>query len=735
MARHPATCHVLRQFCATLLACLGAGQGVAWAQDGGAVVAQVQSLDREQAEQERLRRLMEGRPAAYEDRVMDASDLPALGETEDAGLAEGPLRSFFTETRLTGGRNDSGLALRMSTELGQRIGYRQQTASHGEFVLEADLRASNGQSAFGPGNLGLPPSSSGERITVRNLGFPLTPTVFVDSALGDIGSEVTDALSRTYRLSLGNSVVRGASARLTTAGLDLRAGAGDRGLLTGGPYPGFQRSRGTLAWVGATQRVGERSVAGVQINQGSDLPEIGANGALGPGSVQVTSAAAAWGTTLTLGPGRDLRGRVIGIHSQTQGGSGTVGSAGAARTASALVGEATLRLPGQRHEFGAYTAQPGLRFGDANLLLADRGAYWRMDAIQPRLSWGAGLEADSQDARPGLTGISRLTASANASWRLGRHDTLGGSGTWSRSTFEGLPDVFGSALSGATRNLSASAFWQTRFADWGRSTFRYTVRRNVLIAANIQPASGEELLWEQDWLTSRRETQRTEFGTTLGFARDRSTSAESVQPTAGVQFRLWPDADWSINGTLRYTARDSAVAVTRGWSGSVDTDYLLGGGWRLGGQLVLNQVTLTLPQTAFAAPLATRTNDAFASVYLRWEATRGSPPATLGAPTGLAGTGAVEGVVFFDANRDGERQVAEAGVPDVEVLLDGRYRVRTDREGRFAFPLVATGRHQLSLVPESVPLPWGQRTEEPETVEVPLRGVANARIPVVRVGE
>ncbi len=693
------------------------------------MVAQVQSLDREQAEQERLRRLMQSRPPAYEDRVMDASDLPALAPADTAGQDDGPLRSWFTETRVTTGRSDSGVVLRMSTELGQRFGYRQQTASHGEFVIEADLRSGQGQSAFGAGTLGLPPASSGERITVRNLGFPVTPRVFLDSALGDIGSEVTDALARTYRLSLGNSVVRGGSVRLSAPSLDVRVGTGERGLLAGGPYPGFRRTQGTVSWLGATRRLGERDVVGVQVSHGTDLPEITANGTLGTGSVQVSSAAAAWGSTLTLGPGRDLRGRVIGIHSQTQG-----GSAGAT-SASAVVGEATLRTGGQRHEFGAYAAQPGLRFGDVSLLLADRGAYWRLDATQPRLSWGAGLDTDRQDPRPGVPAIARTTASANGSWRLGRHDAVGASGTWSRSTFDGLADGSGALLTTVSRNSSASVFWQTRIGGMGRSTFRYAVRRNLLIAANLQPASGEELLWEQEWMTNLRETQRTEFGTTVGVARDRSTATESVQPTAGVQFRLWPDADWSVTGTLRYTARNSNVSVTRGWAGSVDTDYMLGNGWRLGGQLVLNQVSLTVPQSVFAAPIATRTNDAYASLYLRWEATRGSPPAAQGAPTGLAGTGAVEGVVFFDANRDGERQVSESGVADVEVLLDGRYRVRTDREGRFSFPLVGTGQHQLALVPETVPLPWGQGTDEPQAIEVPLRGVATTRIPVVRVGE
>jgi hypothetical protein len=95
----------------------------------------------------------------------------------------------------------------------------------------------------------------------------------------------------------------------------------------------------------------------------------------------------------------------------------------------------------------------------------------------------------------------------------------------------------------------------------------------------------------------------------------------------------------------------------------------------------------------------------------------------------------MSGRVFYDANRDGEQQSGEGGVAGVEVLLDGRYRAITDRDGRFEFPLVTTGRHQLTLTLESVPLPWGATGDTGTSVNVPLRGQATAAIPVVKVGE
>jgi hypothetical protein len=100
-----------------------------------------------------------------------------------------------------------------------------------------------------------------------------------------------------------------------------------------------------------------------------------------------------------------------------------------------------------------------------------------------------------------------------------------------------------------------------------------------------------------------------------------------------------------------------------------------------------------------------------------------------------AGGGSISGRVFYDANRDGEQQAGEAGVAGVEVLLDGRYRTVTDRDGQYEFPLVATGHHRLSLTLESVPLPWGASSDDASSVYVPLRGQASAAIGVVKLAE
>lgn len=206
-------------------------------------------------------------------------------------------------------------------------------------------------------------------------------------------------------------------------------------------------------------------------------------------------------------------------------------------------------------------------------------------------------------------------------------------------------------------------------------------------------------------------------------------------PTAGIQTRYWVSADWNISATLRYSSRTSNLFVSRGLSGTLTSETQLEHGWRLGFSMALNQARTQLQNiVGLPTALLSRTDDKSAYVYLRWDGSKGRPIFAAGnVDAQSVGGGVVRGVVFMDADNDGEQRNGEAGVANVEVILDGRARTVTDAAGRFEFPMVATGHHRLSMRAESVPLPWGP-AERDVSVEVSLRGVADARLPVIRVG-
>ena len=202
-------------------------------------------------------KLIEGKPRAYEDKVMDPSTLPPQAMDDDAppDASTLGLRSYAIEGRYGFSQSDNtGYGQRSANEWGMRAEYRLETLNYGEFTVQADARARNGDNYLNFGPLGQASQRSSGRITLRNLGFPITPHTFADTTAGDMYSEVTDALRRQYRLTLGSSTVRGIGTRVFDRNFDLSAGVGERGDLTGSPFAGYERTSGTLAWLGYSHR-------------------------------------------------------------------------------------------------------------------------------------------------------------------------------------------------------------------------------------------------------------------------------------------------------------------------------------------------------------------------------------------------------------------------------------------------------------------------------------------------
>jgi hypothetical protein len=86
-----------------------------------------------------------------------------------------------------------------------------------------------------------------------------------------------------------------------------------------------------------------------------------------------------------------------------------------------------------------------------------------------------------------------------------------------------------------------------------------------------------------------------------------------------------------------------------------------------------------------------------------------------------AGAGEITGVVYLDANNNQRFDAGEAGVPNVTVVLDGRFSQQTDANGRFDFQAVASGHHVITVVSDNLPLPWALSNEGRTDVQVSTR--------------
>lgn len=691
------------------------------------VMAQIQSLDRFEAEQERLRELIRSQPPAYADKVMEETDDGAgMQAAIDARNEPMGVRSWLVESRLGWSEQSAtGLAKQRNTEAGLRLEYRLETLNHGEWDVQADTRQRVGTTtgAATSSFFSATESRQSGRITLRNQGLPVTPFMFADSAVGDISSEVTDGLSRGQRLSLGSSTVRGASTRLFSREHDVRLGWGERGRLAGGPYPGFERTEGEVFWGGYTRRFDDEVYASVQLNRAIDAPWIFGNNGLGVLPVADTTSSA-----LTLGQGYalfndgDRRARVTVLGSRSNVSTGeSVGARG-------WYVEGGLQAGAYRHEAGLYTTQPRLSFGDQFVSDGAKGLFWRMDKAQNRLNWGIGLDHEKQPDTGLFNSGEQLRTGVNANWqyRIDRRSSWGG---YLQQSLQRIRDA-----AAGQRSSYGNAYYQTSWSDWGDTIVRLTLRRNQSLVNNGPAASGEEIEWEQDWIRRQQAFQGDLLRTTLGWARDRSETETQTYPTASVTWQTWLASDWNLNANLRYTSRSGNLSTSRGLSGSLQTEKRMSPGWTLGASLLLNQAVVNVDTGGLPGTISiSRSDDKTALVYLRYEGQRGQPYGFDARGSQGAGAGRISGVVFFDANRDGVQQPNEAGVPGVEVLLNERARSVTDDRGRYEFALVPTGPQRLSLRPETVPLPWGEGPQSRTVVEVPLRGEAVAPLGVTRV--
>ena len=119
---------------------------------------------------------------------------------------------------------------------------------------------------------------------------------------------------------------------------------------------------------------------------------------------------------------------------------------------------------------------------------------------------------------------------------------------------------------------------------------------------------------------------------------------------------------------------------------------------------------------------------------LRW----GSRP-LLGGPDGAVvparDFGHVAGMVFSDVNGDGTRDVAELGVANISIKLDGSLVTQVDERGRFEFRDVPVGRHTIELDLRSVPATYDVGVGWRTVVDVARRETTVPHFPLVLLGK
>lgn len=472
---------------------------------------------------------------------------------------------------------------------------------------------------------------------------------------------------------------------------------------------GFELNRGNIAsaglqWgssVGADG--GARLEAAIQSIRATEVPS--------SVSTLRTNTAASWGSLAWQGVApwaNEVQGATTSPMHERLGGLRVQGQWLSSRSDGILSQgawmDAAWRTEWLQNHAGVYRFEPELRWGTFYLPGDLQGAYWRADVLTQRWQVGWLVEADNTLTR--LVGADSFW-NGYGRYRLNTSTAFGGSvsvrtgmfagrqveASWDHQSGFGQSMARARLLSTSRSDFASLAFdhhWPLA-APWVLSTSLIGERQRGL------DRSGQRLIWGV--LSSYAGSGGQRLDASLRGARGNGAQSLSLNLAAGWQIQR----EWSLF---------ARAYISRGMEPQLTT------------------LTSALTQATDA-----RWSDKAAirgvQFVLRYDWGGGNTPAPLGGTSG-SGAGALVGSVFLDGNTNGHRDAAEPGIPNVAIVLDGRFAARTDSQGRFEFPAVVAGPHTLQIEPDNVPLPWSPVTRERLNVEVPVRGTATLDFPLQR---
>lgn len=619
-------------------------------------------------------------PAPYVDRLIEGAGPASAPPTNEPSYDDqGWARHFRLEGRLGTESFDPGRRVRGGLAAQALV----ETPNHGVIALDAA-----GQADPRTGTLSL-----------RQRELPLPGGWWAGHDLGVLDRPTPSALRTSSRLFVPSTTLLGAAGQWDQPeqGWQLMAAHGQPGRLQGAPTLAFQREPGRRSMfalqAGARPADGggaPRGWVGALLVERADgvAP---AGDASRPERIDARSAQA----TLRLDEGTHrVQAHVLA----------TDGSQGARRGAWL---DAEWDEGPRRHGAGFYRLDEGLSWVDRPLPEGLQGLYYR-GSWRTR-QWSMDTSVDALQAL-GSRGADGLFATGAWRWRASRDHALGASFALRR-------------FDGDASTVQGDWRWQ---GPWGGTGLRLEATRS-----QGSPAA-RRVSWDQDWSMPLGHA----LATSLGWVH------ESAQVEAGLtaQRRLSAAVSWAIPLGAHAITRGSLTADrgslgTRTWGANLGATWRLAPRWSLEGLFVrsLGRQALAAPLDPLAPRPVETTSSSSRSflLVLRHEFQAGSRSVPLGGRAQQGG-GRVQGVVYFDSNRSGTQDASESGVPGVTLLLDNRYAVRTDAQGRFEFPFVAPGRHSLTLRGDTLPLPWNPVGEGTLQLEVQLRDLTELAVPVQR---
>jgi hypothetical protein len=619
----------------------------------------------------------------YRDRIIAPDRLEPLAPDDDEvmdGVDAGPPRSVRLEFGV--GHNERDGAL--SKEQGLTASGFWETGGYGAFSLDAALfhhdRAR--ERAFDD-------RSWGGTATLWQRRLPMRGGWRVDTGLGVVNSPALPLQREQYRFLLPGVPLAGGSTQARLDGHDthVQAAYGRAGSFTGTRAAGFEAADGQVASLGAQRAWTPEwsSAAAYLATYGRLVPDARGQAQLMPGDTRATHLTTKWRSSEAA-----VQANVL--SSDTERGD----------AAGAWI-DGQLRRGRYVHHYGAFRLDPELSWGAYPIQNNAEGLYYRLAYDYGRWHWHSGLDAlrpleGRSDPTRYMTGYARYQATSRRGY---------GAALNVRRANEDAARV---QLFADMRNGHGQTRLHVDYADaadddsWQLGVdHAFALGPGGRLSASL--AFGR-LAYRDPGLDGGRLRAATRT-TTLGLLGGRNVTDRV-----------------SIDGSMRWTHGEGDAAL-RGLDFNLGVDWRIAPRWALSFAAYQSQGSRRSP--FILDPLITRTpylalpRDRSLLLTVRYDYQAGRPAAVLGGAPGAA-VGGVRGSVFLDENDNGVREASELPAVNVTVLLDGRYSVRTDPDGRFEFPRVAVGAHTLTVEPDNLPLPWSfEGPDAQRAVDVQVR--------------
>ena len=510
---------------------------------------------------------------------------------------------------------------------------------------------------------------------LRQIGMPFDGGWRADSALGMTNLPTLELARKSPRITLTGPAMLGLTSHWLQGGeRGVLLGLGRSGRFEGFPVPRFSVTQGSYSLLGLQ----DQNRASDSLWQwGGMLAQ--AKNVISPFALTPDGQGelSAQGLYVTARRDSVATGSFWQINATLGNSTGTDFSGQSSPRANGVWVDGGFSSGPHQNGWGIFRLDPGLAWLDLALPSDLQGGYWRY-ARRTR-QWSMESELDLLSSVSGTT-PNGFFATNSLRYQYSSTTSFGGSFNLRR---------YGSQ--------AQSLLLYSQFAnDWGSSR------------AQIEWGSadtGDRLTrfqFDHDWSF----VQALRLSTTISVDTEQKQGVQSQGRGVAV------NADWAVGQNI------TATNSLQGRWASDQTQYNLNFGlnWRFAPQWSLqtslsaaqgtnNPLTLAANPLSPIATVFPTINDSGLFITLRYDASAGRASAPLGGVPGSA-AGRLTGTVYLDENGNGKRDASERGAANVMVLLDGRFAVQTDAQGRFEFPYVTAGAHVLTVSSDNLPLPW-----------------------------